>query len=176
MLAISEAHPSPSAGAPELSAYWPQIRRLWKRAPFGAFATLDADGAPQITPIGSIYLHPTEPRGFYHPIFTSRLPKALAHDQRFELLFVDPSAGSWLKGLISGGFDHFIAARLKGRASAPRRHATPEEAAHFRRRIRPVSWTRGYDLLWKDLRFVQELTFDSLVPVRFGAMRNGLRG
>ena len=178
MFATSEARPQPAAAAAaaaptDLAARWQDVRRLWKATQFGAFATVGPDGAPQVTPIGSVYLHPTEPRGFYHPIFSTRLPKALTQDQRFELLFVDAGITPWLKGLFSGSFDRLIAVRLKGRASGPRRHATPDEAAHFQRRVRPLRWTRGYDLLWKDARFVQELAFDSLVPVRFGAMRNG---
>jgi len=39
--------------------------------------------------------------------------------------------------------------------------------------VAPLRWTRGYQLLWKDVRFVQELEFDELVPVRLGAMPNG---
>jgi len=173
MVATLEARSQPTAAPADLGAHWQEVRRLWKATQFGAFATLGPDGDPQVTPIGSVYLHPTEPRGFYHPILSSRLPKALTHDQRFELLFVHAGITAWLKGLISGGFDRLIAVRLRGRASGPRRHATPQEVAHFQRRVRPLRWTRAYDLLWKDVRFVQELAFDSIVPVRFGAMRNG---
>jgi hypothetical protein len=153
----------------DLMARWPEIRRLSRSTLFGSFATLGPDG-PQVTPIGSVYLHPSEPRGYYHPILTARLPKALAHDQRFELLFVDSDTLPWLKALLRGRFDHLVAARLKGHAVGPRRHVTEQEAALWQKRVRAVRWTRGYDLLWKDVRFVQELSFDALIPVRFGAM------
>jgi hypothetical protein len=158
----------------ELGARWPEIRRLWKAARFGAFATSGPDG-PQITPIGSLYLHPSEPRGFYHPIFAARLAKTLTHDARFELLFVEPSAGPWISGLLRGRFDRLVAARLKGHALGPRRRATEQEVALWNRRVRMLRWTPAYDLLWKDVRFVQELSFDALIPVRFGAMPHGPR-
>jgi len=161
-------------GRAELSARWPEIRRLWKSTQFGAFATLGPDG-PQVTPIGSVYLHPTEPRGYYHPIFAARLAKTLTHDPRFELLFVDTGTVAWISALVRGRFDRLVAARLRGRAVGPRRHATEQEVALWHQRVRPVRWTRGYELLWKDVRFVQELRFDALIPVRFGAMPHAPR-
>jgi hypothetical protein len=153
----------------DLVARWPEIRRLWKSTVFGAFATVGPDG-PQVTPIGSVHLHPTEPRGYYHPILAARLQKTLTHDQRFELLFVDSRALPWLSALVRGRFDRLVAARLKGHAVGPRRPVTTDEAALWHRQVRAVKWTRGYELLWKDVRFVQELSFDALIPVRFGAM------
>jgi uncharacterized protein len=165
----AEAGANPAA----LRTRWTEIRSVWKSTVFGAFATIGADGAPQVTPIGSVYLDPTEPRGYFHPIFTTRLRTALAQDERFELLFVDARASRWLAALVRGRFDRLIAARLKGHAVGPRRQSTEEEVARWRRRVRPVRWTRGHDLLWKDVRFAQELVFDALVPVRLGAMQRG---
>lgn len=157
----------------ELTAQWPVIRKVWKSAMFGAFATVGADGWPSITPIGSVYLHPTEPRGYYHPVLTVRMPKHFVEQPRFELLFVSVNPAKWLSGLVRGRFDAPIAVRLRGRAMGPRRAINAEEAARWERMTRAVRWTRGYELLWKDVRFVQELTFERQVPVRLGAMRNG---
>jgi hypothetical protein len=171
MTSQPEARTAPNA---DLTARWPEIRKLWKSTLFGAFATNGPDG-PQVTPIGSVYLHPTEPRGYYHPIFGARLQKTLTQDPRFELLFVNTSALPWLKGLLRGRFDQLVAARLKGHALGARRPATPREAELWHERVRSVRWTRGHDLLWKDVRFVQELQFDALIPVRFGAMPHARR-
>jgi hypothetical protein len=162
--------------AADLAAHWGEIRAVWKATQFGAFATVGPDGAPQVAPIGSVYLHPSEPRGYYHPVLTARFRKALVEDQRFELLFVDTRASRWLMGLLRGRFDRLVAARLKGHALGPRRPTTQQEAERWQRMVRAVRWTRGYDLLWKDVRFVQELAFDAMIPVRFGAMRHGSSG
>jgi hypothetical protein len=155
-----------------LRAAWPEIYDLSKATMFGAFATVTPDGAPHVTPIGSVVLHPDEPRGYYHPKFTAKLPRALDAGGRFELLFVDPRLRRWLPGLVRGRLDRLVAARLSGSA-LPRREATEEEATRWQRRVRLVSWTRGYELLWREMRFVQELRFDALVPIRFGAMPHG---
>ena len=156
-----------------LRVEWPAVRALWKSAVSGAFASVGADGSPHVAPIGSVYLHPTEPRGYYHPILTARLRKDLTERAQFELLFVQPRALPWLVGLLRGRFEQPIAVRLRGRALGPRRPTTEAERAHFQRRVRWVRWTRGYELLWKDIRFVQELAFEDVVPIRLGAMPNG---
>lgn len=169
MTSQAESRPLGNTDSADLRARWPEIRKLWKSTLFGAFATLGPDG-PQVTPIGSVYLHPSEPRGYFHPIFAARLQKALTQDPRFELLFVDTGALPWITALVRGRFDRLVALRLKGHAVGARRHATEREAALWHQRVRAVRWTRGHDLLWKDVRFVQELSFDALVPVRFGKM------
>ena len=152
---------------------WPRVRALWKSTAFGSFASVGADGSPHVAPIGSVYLHPTEPRGFYHPILTARLRKDLTERAQFELLYVQPRAWPWLTGILRGRFEQPVAMRLRGRASGPRRPATDAERAHFQSRVRWIKWTRGYELLWKDVRFVQELEFEDVVPIRFGAIPNG---
>jgi hypothetical protein len=161
------------ASTKELAMLWPKIRGVWKGAHYGAFATVGPDGAPHITPIGSLYLHPSEPRGYYHPVLTTQLRKNLTERPQFELLLVDTRATRWLAGLVRGAFREPIAVRLRGHALGPRREVSAEESTRWQRTVRPVRWTRAYDLLWKDVRFVQELAFDELVPIRFGKMRNG---
>ena len=156
-----------------LEAHWPQIRAVWGATVFGAFATVAEDGSAQLTPIGSVYLHPNEPRGYFHPISAARLQKNLTARENFELLFVDGRVSSRLPAWVRGRFDRLVAVRLRGHAVGPRRPANAEELERWRRRVRAVRWTRGHDLLWKEVRFGQELAFDAYVPVRFGAMRHG---
>lgn len=170
----AQSPPAMPLGQTELVGRWPEVRKLWESSLFGAFATLGPDG-PQVTPIASLYLHKTEPRGYYHPIFAARLMKTLTYEPRFELLFVDTSLLHWITGLVRGRFDRLVAGRLKGHAVGPRRHATEEELARWQRRVRAARLTRAYDLLWKDVRFVQELRFDALIPVRLGTIPHGSR-
>jgi len=167
---------SPAAAVrPSLEQEWPAIRALWRVVPAGMFATVSSDGSPQITPIGSVYLDPVEPKGYYHPIFTSRLRRNLGEDGRFELLLLDLRARTWLPVLLRGRFDSLVAVRLRGRAVGPRRAATSDEVERWQRRVHSVRWSRAYNLLWKDARYVQELAFDGHVPVRFGAVAHGER-
>jgi hypothetical protein len=172
-LEIKHTHKETPAALAALQATWPEIYELSKHTLFGAFATVTSEGAPHVTPIGSIVLHRSEPRGYY-PKFTANLRRRLDEGGRFELLFVDTRVTRWLPALVRGCFAQLVAARLSGFA-LPRREATEEEARRWRERVRPVSWTRGYELLWKEMRFVQELRFDGIAPIRFGGMQHGAR-
>jgi hypothetical protein len=171
--AIQSATEAGGSARSVLEREWPQIRALWKATQVGVFATVAPDGSPQITPIGSVYLDSHEPKGYFHPIFAARLRRALGDGGRFELLFVDLRARIWLPALIRGRFDRLVAARLRGRGIGARRPATEGEVARWQRQVRAVGWTRGHELLWSNVRYVQELSFDEHVPVRFGAMPHG---
>ncbi|HWR72712.1 MAG TPA: pyridoxamine 5'-phosphate oxidase family protein, partial [Nitrospirota bacterium] len=61
------------------------------------------------------------------------------------------------------------AVRLIGTAGE-RRKATDAEIRAFRRRVAPYRMFRGHDMLWKDLKHVRDITFDSFEPVHVGAL------
>ena len=165
--------PSPSSDSEEgnklLAAQWRQVRRLYKKNPVVPIASVGADGQPHITPVGSLWLHPIEPRGLYLELFTKQLPKNLNHDRRFTLLFVDNGPWTWLPALIRGSFRAPVGVRLHGIAS-DRRPTEPHEVARFRKLVKPVSWTKGHDLLWSNLPYVRDLTFTGASPIRLGGM------
>lgn len=152
-----------------LSAQWPLVKRLARKNPVVPIASVDPDGHPHITPVGSLWLHPTEPRGLYVELFTRQLPRNLEHDPRFTILLVDSGAWTWLRGLLRGTFRSPVGVRLHG-VAGERRRTEPREEQRFRRLIKPVSWTKGYDLLWKEMPFVRDLTFTGASPIRLGAM------
>jgi hypothetical protein len=97
----------------------------------------------------------------------------LRHDPRITVLAVDSSKSRWLGALMRGRFSVLPGIRLTGIAG-PRREATDEERNRFLRRVRWLRRFKGHDLLWKELRFVREVTFDSARPVRTGVMTRGL--
>ena len=152
-----------------LRKQWTEIRRLAKKNPVVPIASVGADGHPHITPIGSLWLHRTEPRGLYLELFTKQLPKNLGHDPRFTMLFVDSGAWTWLRALVRGTFKAPVGVRLHGVAGPPRA-TEPHEAERFKRLVKPVAWTKGHDLLWSSLPRVRDLTFTGATPIRLGAM------
>ncbi len=156
-----------------LQENWSPIRALWKRSPSVAIASLAPDGSPHVTPIGSVWLHPTEPRGIYLELFTSQLPKNLDRDPRFALMLVDNGAWFWLRSLFAGRFSRPVAARLHGTAGK-RRESTEEERARFQKLVAPVAWTKGHGMLWSSLPFARDLTFTRVSGVRLGAMTKAL--
>jgi hypothetical protein len=160
-----------------LRSHWPAICAL-ARASFNsslhfALATVDADGAPHVTPIGSLLLDPDEPRGMYFEIFTKQMPDNLDRDQRICVLGVNSGKWFWLRALLRGRCDSPPAFRLMGTAGA-RRLATPTEIARLRKYLSRMRALRGYALLWGDLTAVREIEFESFAPVHLGAMTRGV--
>ncbi|MCB9596200.1 MAG: pyridoxamine 5'-phosphate oxidase family protein [Sandaracinaceae bacterium] len=153
--------------------HWAKAVAVARRTMFASIASIDGDGSPRVTPIGSVFLHPTEPRAYYLERFTAALPRNLRRDERCCLMFVDTSKSFWLASLVRGRFGHMPAVRLRARAGA-RREATPEELARFRRRVRLAKPLAGYGHLWADMSHARDLVIEGVEPVRAGAMTKDL--
>jgi hypothetical protein len=137
-----------------------------------AFATVNPDGSPHITPIGSLVLLDTG-TGLFFDAFLGTTERNLSHDPRISVMAVDGTKRRFLRAMVTGRFRSLPGIRLSG-VAGPRREATPGEQDRFRHEVRAFRHLRGYDRLWKDLRFVHDLTFDSARPVRTGVMTKGL--
>lgn len=160
----------------ELEQHWKTICKTVNRAlksnHFCALSTINPDGSPRITPIGSLILE--EPgKAFYFEQFPKDMRRNLERDQRICVLAVAGGLGFWLKALFRGHFDSPPGLRLTGRAGV-RRQATKREMEQWQERVRPFRRLKGYKLLWKDMRYVRDVTFDAVEPLRLGAMGRGL--
>jgi hypothetical protein len=134
-------------------------------------ATLNEDGSPHLTPIGSVLL--TEAgKGIYFEIFATQLARNLERDPRLEVMAVHGGKGFWLSALARGRFSRPPGFRLSGKAG-PRRLASAEEQRRWRRKVRRLRRLRGHDLLWGQLTHVRDLSFDAVTPVRIGALTLG---
>ncbi|MEO1365890.1 MAG: pyridoxamine 5'-phosphate oxidase family protein [Acidobacteriota bacterium] len=153
----------------DLRSDWPEIRRVFARAPYSSIASVDADGRPHVSPIGSLVLHREPGRGFFFERFTAALPRHLERDGELCALAVDMRLSLWLRALLRGAFPTAPGIRLSGRAVA-HREATEREVELFQRRVRPVRWTKGYRLLWSGLARGREIHFDRVLPLRVGRM------
>lgn len=152
--------------------YWEQARELVARTPSLSMATTDEDGTPRVTPIGSLFLT-DEGQGFYFEKLPRGLRKNLDRDGRFALLAVRGGLLFWLKGLVSGRFRKFPALSMKGRAHKCR-PCTPEERKQFDSRFGRFKGTRGYNVLWKDMHTVREITIDTIEPANLASLTKGL--
>lgn len=137
-----------------------------------AVATVNPDGSPHVTPIGSLVLLENG-TGLFFDGYLGATARNLSKDDRVCVLAVHTSRLGWLKALIAGRFDAPPALRLAG-VAGDKRPATPAEAELFLRRVRPLRWFKGHDMLWSKLHFVREVTFDTAYPVRAGGMTAGL--
>ncbi|MET0091313.1 MAG: pyridoxamine 5'-phosphate oxidase family protein [Candidatus Thiodiazotropha sp.] len=155
---------------------WEAIRTLFKASLKSSFhfaiASVNEQGEPHVTPIGSLILD--EPgRGYYFERFTQQLPKNLLHRQRVCVLAVNSGFGFWLGSLLRGRFAQPPGLRLYGTVSEPRA-ATEAERARWLRRVRPARFTRGHAMMWSEMDRVREIEFDRVDPVRIGKMTQGL--
>jgi len=74
---------------------WALVQRSFRSSLHYAFASVNADGTPHLTPIGSLLLREEEPTGFYFELFTRQLPHNLEQPQVC-ILAVNSSKWFWL--------------------------------------------------------------------------------
>ena len=155
---------------------WDEIRKLFKNAFKSSFhfsfATVDDQGNPHITPIGSLFLN-KDFTGFYLERFLSKLPKNLEKNQWVCILATNSSRGFWLKSLFKGRFTTFPAVRLYGQIGE-KRSVNEEEIALFKKHIKPLRRFKGSKLLWGDFKYARDIQFDSYEPVFAGEMTTNL--
>ncbi len=134
-----------------------------------AIGTVDADGMPHVTPIGSVLLgQPGD--ALYFQIFTAALSKNLSHNPRLCILAVNSGLRLWLPAFLRGRFSRPPGVRLIGHVVGPARPPTDAERARWQRRVRWVRWTPGYGVLWKKLETVRDVRIEKVQWIRLGAM------
>ncbi len=151
---------------------WNTMKKIFKDAFNSSFhfaiATVNKDGTPHVTPIGSLMLGEAR-KGFYFEGYVSGLSRNLMHNKRVCVLAVNSGKWSLLKSFFLGRVTTPPGVRLMGTAT-DRREATEQEMDQFKRRFRMYRMFKGYDLVWGSLRYVREIHFDAYEPVRIGAL------
>jgi hypothetical protein len=169
------ANPQPLEVLMDVLTHWNVtagvVQQALDRRSSCAVATVNPDGSPHVTPIGSLLL--MEPgKAVYFEKFPERLRANCDRDPRVCLLI--QSGGLWpmLKALFLGRFEAPPGLRLSGRVG-PRRQASQEEVRRWRKRIRFFRGLKGYNRLWRNMDIVRDITFDSFEPLRLGVMTRG---
>jgi uncharacterized protein len=157
-------------------AQWESIRNLFNDA-FNscfhyAFATVNEDGSPHVTPIGSLILRNNR-TGFYFDEYVKNMTRNFDHSKRVCVMAVNSNKWFGWKSFFLGRFVSPPAVRLIGTVGE-RREATQEELKLFQERISKYKLFKGYDLLWSKLRYVRDVHFDSFEPAHAGVMTRGL--
>lgn len=166
-----------SAPDPQLSEvrqHWRTARELMARCPALAVASTSPDGTPNVTPVGSMSFD-SQGRGVCLDINFDQLARNVEHNPVVSLLGLRMSPGLWLKAMLNGRFPSPPAVRVTAEMG-PRRPATAAEQQRWRRRVKRFKWFRGHDLLWGKLDHARDVTAQRIVPVRMGAMTDGLFG
>jgi len=156
---------------------WNIVKKIFKQSFSSSFhyaiATVDANGNPHVTPVGSLILG--EPgHAIYFEEFTHQLQKNLETNKYLSILAVNSSKWFWLKSLIRGQFSEPPALRLQGEAGI-RREATELEVQLWHKRVKSVSFTKGHTIMWKHMGMVREIKFSNIVPVHIGSMTDNTK-
>src|SRR6187200_305313 len=69
-----------------------------------AVASIDTDGSPHVTPIGSVMLG-APGQAVYCDVFNVTLGRNLDHDPRCAILAVDSRKATWVRALLAARFD-----------------------------------------------------------------------
>ena len=159
-----------------LEAQWALIRRAFSAAFVSSLhysiAAVSPDGMPHVAPIGSILL--LEPgRGIYFKEFPGRMPSHFDENSNVCIMGVNSSRWFWLGALLRGRFERPPAVRLYGTVGI-RRRASAQEVDRWLRRVRPVRFTQGHQLLWSNMQMVRELHFTSFDIASLGAITEDL--
>jgi predicted pyridoxine 5'-phosphate oxidase superfamily flavin-nucleotide-binding protein len=156
----------------EIGKHWQTIQKVFQESLRSsmhyALATVNEDGSPHVTPIGSLFLRDNG-TAFYFDEFPVRMSRNLEKNQRVCILAVNSNLTFWQKSLLAGKFETPAAVRLMGSAGK-KREATEEEIAIWQNHVKLARGTKGYDLMWKNMRRVRDIYFDSFEPVLCGEM------
>jgi hypothetical protein len=156
----------------DLKENWADIQKLFKRVPRSVIATVNEDGCPNITPIGSICLRDNQ-TGYYFEEFTQKMPKNFEHNNRICVLIDNTGVIFWLKAIFKGKCPSTPGIRLYGTVGE-RRIGSEEEIAAFKNKVKVLRKRKIYKIVWKNMKYLREIHFDSFEPVTVGSMTQHL--
>ena len=155
---------------------WQAIRNHFIRSFRANFhmsiASVDENGQPTVTPIGSLFLNDNQ-TGFYFEKYSSKLPIHAKTNRSICVLGVNSSTLFWLKSLFKGKFGNHPAIKLYGELGE-RRKATDKETNRLNRRMKITKGLKGNKYLWGEMEFVREIIFTKAEKINLGKMTSEL--
>lgn len=145
-----------------------KVKPLFSKAIFCSVATVDSEGKPHVSPIGSVVLK-NENQGWFFQKFTKNIPKNLIHNEYATIMAVNDGKWFWLKSVLKGQFNNPPALRLLVKLGQLR-PASELEAQKFKRKVGLFKRTKGYAQMWQDMAEVREFEILEYKPVFIGKM------
>jgi len=156
----------------DVTENWKDVKELFKKSFKSSFhyaiATVNEDGGPHVTPIGSLILGKPG-YGFYFEEFPRQLPNNFKINKQVCVLAVNSSRWFWFKSLVIGRFSSPPAVRLHGTVGEIR-EATEKEIKLWHNRVKPVGFSKGHAMMWTNMKMVREIEFARIEPVHMGEM------
>ena len=158
-----------------IDSNWTLIRRLFARSFQSSLhfsmATVTPEGLPHVTPVGSLMLR-APGHAVYFEEFTQRMPANFGANPNVCVLAVRSGLLFWLWSALRGEFRTPPAIRLHGTVGAVR-PATDDELRQWSRRVGKLRGTRGYRMMWANMRTVRDVHFTRADAIEIGAMTRG---
>ncbi|ESK56060.1 pyridoxamine 5'-phosphate oxidase family protein [Acinetobacter tjernbergiae] len=167
---------------------WKNIQQVFKAAQkaslHSSIATVDQFGQPSITPIGTVFLN-TDQTGYFFDTFTEKLRTNLDQNSKACIQAINSSKWFWLSSLIQGSFTDFPGVRLQGSFTdfpgvrlyveiGDLRLASREERFAIDRRIQPLQWTKGSQLIWSEFTHVRDIKINEFRWIKYPKMMEHL--
>ena len=150
----------------------PEIRRHFNVSSASSFhvsiASVNPDGSPWVTPIGSFLLKKNG-IGIYFEMFPTTMPNNFKQNNQVVVMGVNSGFWFWLSSVFRGKFKRPPALRLIGKVGELR-DPTEEEVKKISRRFDPLKGTKGHKIMWSTIGKIREIHFDHVAEVRIGKM------
>jgi len=160
----------------DIKTNWHEIRahfRLSFRSNFHvSIASVDEEGNPTVTPIGSLFLN-NDQSGFFFEKYPTKLPRHAKLNKNICILAVNSGMVFWLKSLPRNKFQTYPGIKLYGQLGE-RRKATEGEILRLDRRMRATKRLKGNAYLWKNMPYVRDIKFTRAEKINLGEMTRHL--
>lgn len=151
---------------------WQRIKRVIEKAQRAtmhcSIATVDQTGQPHITPIGTVFLADDQ-TGFFFDTYSESFKANLTLNNKACLQAVNSDRMFWLKSMILGKFSDYPGVRLFIEIDALR-PATNQEIVLVQKRIKPLKWTKGSQLIWSDFTHVRTFKINGFKWIQYPTM------
>lgn len=155
---------------------WQKIKKTLEEAQastiYCSIATINPDGTPHITPVGTVFLKDDQ-TGYFFDHYAKSLGSNIDQNPNICIMAVNAGRIYWLRSLLKGSFISSPGVRLYGKAG-PLRPATPEEIAKIEKRVKPTQWLKGARTLWSGFTHVRDIEFSDYKPITYPVMMESI--
>ena len=137
-----------------------------KSSMYCSIATVDSNGMPTITPIGTLFLREEIGQAFFFNTYSSTIEHNISQNPHICIQDVNNSRTFWIKSMLQGLFNNMPGVRLYGEIKA-RRPATSEELALVEKRIKALKWTKGGQLIWSSFSHVHDVDIQNFKWIEY---------
>ncbi|MBI4651677.1 pyridoxamine 5'-phosphate oxidase family protein [Candidatus Desantisbacteria bacterium] len=123
-----------------------------------SLGTVNEDGSPNIAPVGSFIFLEYPGKAFFFDKFFTTTSKNIDRDPRICVIGVNSGFLFWMNSLRRGYFSSPPGIRLTGIAGQ-KREATDKERAMWLDKVKTARRTKGYKILWADMKHIRDVEF-----------------